>query len=98
MSVKIISVDRSRFLGMNVSKVGRRGQIAIPSAIRQELNLQEGDRLAFIRRGNEVVLQPLKHTLQDFRGSVPVSEPQDFDAIRKRVIENREYRTSSDAD
>lgn len=78
---------------MNISKVGRRGQIAIPRAIRQELNLQEGDRLAFIRRGDEVVLQPLKHTLSDFRGSVPVSEPQDFEAIRQRVFAARDYRT-----
>jgi AbrB family looped-hinge helix DNA binding protein len=74
---------------MNVSKVGRRGQIAIPRLIRQELNLQEGDRLAFVRRGDEVVLQPLKTTLSDFRGSIPVSEPQDFDAIRQQVLDRR---------
>lgn len=83
---------------MNVSKVGRRGQIAIPRAIRQELKLQEGDRLAFVRRGDEVVLQPLKHTLNDFRGSITVSEPQDFDAIRQQVIDRRAYRTSEDDD
>jgi len=81
---------------MNVSKVGRRGQIAIPRMIRQELNLQEGDRLAFIRRGDEVILQPLKHTLSDFRGSIPVSEPQDFEAIRHLVMEGRAYRTMTD--
>jgi AbrB family looped-hinge helix DNA binding protein len=81
---------------MNVSKVGRRGQISIPRMIRQELNLQEGDRLAFIRRGDEVILQPLKHTLSDFRGSIPVSEPQDFEAIRQQVMEGRAYRTMTD--
>jgi AbrB family looped-hinge helix DNA binding protein len=83
---------------MNVSKVGRRGQIAIPRLIRQELNLQEGDRLAFVRRGDEVVLQPLKTTLSDFRGSIPVSEPQDFDAIRQQVLDRRAYRTVTDDD
>jgi AbrB family looped-hinge helix DNA binding protein len=83
---------------MNISKVGRRGQIAIPRLIRQELNLQEGDRLAFIRRGNEVVLQPLKATLSDFRGSIPVSEPQDFDAIRQQVLDRRAYRSTTDDD
>jgi AbrB family looped-hinge helix DNA binding protein len=81
---------------MNVSKVGRRGQIAIPRAIRQELDLQVGDRLAFVRRGHEVVIQPLKATLSDFRGSIPVSEPQDFDAIRRQVLDNRAYRTDPD--
>jgi AbrB family looped-hinge helix DNA binding protein len=83
---------------MNISKVGRRGQIAIPRLIRQELNLQEGDRLAFVRRGDEVVLQPLKTTLSDFRGSIPVTEPQDFDAIRQQVLNRRAYRSETDDD
>jgi AbrB family looped-hinge helix DNA binding protein len=83
---------------MNISKVGRREQIAIPRLIRQELNLQEGDRLAFVRRGDEVVLQPLKTTLSDFRGSIPVSEPQDFDAIRQQILDRRAYRSATDDD
>ena len=79
---------------MNIIKVGRRGQISIPRNIRQTLNLQEGDRLAFIQRGNEVILQPLHQTLKDFRGSVPVSELQDFKAIRQEVLNAQSYRTS----
>lgn len=74
---------------MIVSKVGRRGQMTVPRPIRRLLNLQEGDRVAFVRRGNEVVLQPLTSTLLDLRGSVPVSAPQDFAAIRRQVIEER---------
>ena len=81
---------------MNVAKVGRRGQIAIPRTIRQELDLQEGDRLAFVHCGDRVILQPLKSTLLDFRGSIPVSEPQDFEAIRQQVIDRRAYRTADD--
>ncbi|MEM9275852.1 MAG: AbrB/MazE/SpoVT family DNA-binding domain-containing protein [Cyanobacteria bacterium P01_F01_bin.143] len=77
---------------MNIIKVGRRGQISIPRNIRQTLNLQEGDRLAFIQRGDEVVLQPLHQTLADFRGSVPVNKPQDFNAIRQEVLNTRSYR------
>lgn len=67
--------------------IGRRGQMTVPRAIRRSLNLQEGDRVAFIRRGDEVVLQPLTNTLLDLRGSVPVTEPQDFAAIRDQVIQ-----------
>ncbi|WP_019498973.1 AbrB/MazE/SpoVT family DNA-binding domain-containing protein [Pseudanabaena sp. PCC 6802] len=95
MSVKINFVSHFEFLLMNVSKVGRRGQIAIPRTIRQDLDLKVGDRLAFVRRGNEIVLQPLKATLSDFRGSIPVSEPQDFETIRQQVLDNRAYRTES---
>jgi AbrB family looped-hinge helix DNA binding protein len=72
---------------MLISKVGRRGQVTLPRAIRRRLNLQEGDRVAYVSRGEEVVLLPLTRTLLDLRGSVPVSEPQDFDAIRRQVVE-----------
>jgi AbrB family looped-hinge helix DNA binding protein len=71
---------------MSISKVGRRGQITLPLAIRRRLRLQKGDRVAFIPRGEKVLLQPLNRTLLDLRGSIPVSEPQDFDAIGRQVV------------
>ena len=72
---------------MIMSTVGRRGQVTVPREIRRFLNLRQGDRVAFIRRRqDEVVLQPLVHTLLDLRGSVPVTKPQDFAAIRDQVI------------
>jgi len=77
---------------MIVTRVGRRGQITIPKTIRRWLNLREGDRLVFIQRGDEVILQPLTRTLLDLRGSVPVSEPQDFDAIRQQVIQQHAHK------
>ena len=81
---------------MIVIKVGRRGQVTVPKAIRRWLNLQEGDRLAFVRRGDEVILQPLTRTLLDLRGSVPVSGPQDFAAIRQQVIERHARQVIED--
>ena len=74
---------------MIVSKVGRRGQITLPQPVRRWLSLGEGDRVAFVRRGDEIVLQPLTHTLLDLRGSVPVAEPQDFEAIRQQVRQSQ---------
>lgn len=70
---------------MITSKVGRRGQITLPRSIRHWLGLSAGDRVAFIRRGDEIVLQPLTRTLLDLRGSVPVSGPQDFEEIRQQT-------------
>jgi len=81
---------------MIITKVGRRGQITIPRAIRHWLNLREGDRVAFVRRGDEIVLQPLTQTLLDLRGSVPVSGPQDFTAIRRQVIETHAHEVVKD--
>ena len=74
---------------MIIGTVGRRGQMTVPRQIRRSLNLEEGDRIAFIQRGDEVILQPLTSTLLDLRGSIPVEEPQDFTRIRERVIQDR---------
>jgi AbrB family looped-hinge helix DNA binding protein len=76
--------------------VGRRGQITLPRAIRQWLNLQEGDRIVFARRGDDVILQPMQRTLLDLRGSVPVSGPQDFDAIRRMVVATHAEHAAGD--
>jgi AbrB family looped-hinge helix DNA binding protein len=70
---------------MSFAKVGRRGQITLPRDVRLTLKIQEGDRIAFVQRGDEIVLQPLVQTLFSLRGSVPVSGPQDFAAIREKV-------------
>ena len=80
---------------MNIGKVGRRGQVTLPRAIRRQLNLKEGDRVAYVTRGEEVVLMPLTRTLLDLRGSVPVSEPQDFDAIRREVVEEHARKANA---
>ncbi len=68
-----------------VSKVGRRGQLTLPSAVRRLLMLEEGDRVAFVRQGEAIVLQRLPLSLRDVRGSVGVAGPQDFDAVRSAV-------------
>jgi len=69
--------------------VGRRGQITLPRAVRNWLRLREGDRVAFVRRGDEIVLRPMRRTLLDLRGSVTVSEVQDFDAVRRQAVKDR---------
>ncbi|MBN1402383.1 MAG: AbrB/MazE/SpoVT family DNA-binding domain-containing protein [Anaerolineae bacterium] len=79
---------------MIIATIGRRGQMTVPREIRRSLDLQEGDKVVFVRRGDEIVLQPLTHTLLDLRGSVPVSEPQDFAAIREQVIQERAHQAA----
>ena len=81
---------------MTIGTVGRRGQITLPKAVRAWLGLREGDRVVFARRGAEVVLQPLTHTLTDLRGSVPVPEPQDFAAVRRQVLEDHAREVATD--
>jgi len=71
---------------MNIVKVGRRGQITLPSQIRKQAGIQEGDHLALVLDGETVVAHRITQTLLDLRGSVTVTTPQDFDAIRQQVL------------
>jgi AbrB family looped-hinge helix DNA binding protein len=80
---------------VSVTKIGRRGQLTLPRSIRRGLNLKEGDRVAFVQVGNEVVLQPLTGTLLDLRGSVPVSGSQDFASVRRRVLQERSRKVAT---
>jgi len=74
---------------MITSLIGRRGQLTIPRDIRRQLGLQEGDRVAFISQGDQVILLPLRQSLLDLRGSVPVQGEQDFDTVRKASLAKR---------
>ncbi|MFQ5737816.1 MAG: AbrB/MazE/SpoVT family DNA-binding domain-containing protein [Acidobacteriota bacterium] len=75
-----------------ISKVGRRGLITLPRVIRKELRLREGDHIAFVPHGGAVIVKALNRTLLDLRGSIPVTDPQDFDAIRRQVKTMRSDR------
>lgn len=77
--------------------VGRRGQITIPKEVRQSLQVREGDRIAFVQKGNDVVLQPIRGSLRDHRGSVQAEGEQDFDAIRRRVLASAIRGNADDA-
>jgi AbrB family looped-hinge helix DNA binding protein len=74
-------------------RVGRRGQITIPRHIRRKMGVQEGDRIALVVEKDQVIMRPISQTLLDLRGSITVSAPQDFGAIRQQVIAERANKT-----
>jgi len=62
--------------------------VTIPKEIRDHLGLKPGDRVVFVRRRDEVVLESRLPMLQDMRGSIkPRQSPEDFGAVRERVRE-----------
>ncbi len=79
-----------------IVRVGKRGQITLPSALRRRLRLQEGDRVAFVPFGDRFLLQPFEKTLLDLRGSVPVEGPQDLDTLRQQAIAAHARRVGAD--
>ncbi len=74
---------------MLATQVGRRGQIVLPKEVRMKINVAEGDQIAFIIDGDQVVIKPVTQSLLNLRGRVKVSAKQDFDAIRNQVKTRR---------
>jgi len=81
---------------MTTSTLTRKGQVTIPKEIRDSLGIKEGDRVFFVRRGNEVVLKVLQGTILDLKGSVSVTASQDFDEVRRRVKKTVGRRSAGD--
>ena len=68
------------------SKLTSKGQTTIPKEVRDYLGLRPGDRVVFVCKDGVVVLQGLKETLLDMRGSVkPRRRPEDFEKVRHQV-------------
>lgn len=73
-----------------LSTVTTKGQVTIPKPIRDALGIRPNDRIAFIREGERVLLQPIR-TLKTFRGAVKAKGPGTFSGerslARKALVE-----------
>ena len=78
-------------------RIGRRGQITIPSALRRELRLEEGGHLIALVRDGDLVLRPAGRSIFALRGSVSVDGPQDFDAVREQTIGDQARRAAGES-
>jgi antitoxin PrlF len=64
------------------AKVTTKGQVTIPKKIREKLNIQPGDFVLFVRKGNEVVIKPAR-TLLDLRGVIKTDKKiEDWEKLR----------------
>ena len=69
-----------------LTRVSTRGRVTIPKEIREKLHLEQGDQVAFVQIGDDVYMQPVKDTLLDKMGIIPVDGLQDFGEVRKETI------------
>ncbi len=74
---------------MWLARLSTRGRVTIPNEIRERLQLEQGDRVAFVRIGDDIYMQPVKETLLDKIGTIPVDGPQDFEKIREETKRKR---------
>lgn len=71
---------------MPTSLVTRKSQVTIPKEIREQVELEVGDRVSFVVRDGEIVLKPPPKSILDLRGSVKAKQhPEDFDAVRQQT-------------
>ena len=72
---------------MQQAKVTYKGQITIPKAVRDALNIEEGDSVTLQIEGDHAILKPLKKkALLEFYGAFPATRPYPGnEALRKEV-------------
>ena len=71
---------------MSAATLTRKGQVTIPKSIRDRLGIQEGEKVLFVVRGEEVVLKVLRGNILELKGSVkPSARPENFETIRRSV-------------
>jgi AbrB family looped-hinge helix DNA binding protein len=69
---------------MPTSTLTSKGQITIPKEIRDALGLKEHDRVSFVKRGDEILIKPIKGSILDLKGVVkPRKRPENFEKIRE---------------
>mgnify|MGYP006297826473 CR=1 FL=1 len=74
---------------MKLVRMSTRGRVTIPRELREELGLKPGDRVAFTETENGILLEPVRGTLLDHRGSLEVDGEQDFERIGREVFKEK---------
>lgn len=62
-------------MATNIATVTTKGQITIPKAIREALDIQQKDRLLFVVEDEHIVVKPLRHRpLSELYGALPATK------------------------
>ena len=70
------------------SRVTIKGQVTIPKAIRESLDIKVGDLVLFVDKGDNVILKPAK-TLLDLKGAIKTDKkPQSWSEVREAAKKN----------
>ncbi len=81
---------------MSSAVITRKGQVTIPKAIRDEVDLEVGDRVSFVVRDGDVVIRARRGSILDLEGSVkPRNQPEDFEQVRQTALRQRAERAAS---
>ena len=82
---------------MELAKVTTKGQITIPKSIRDLLNIQNGSKIIFLQKGNDIVIKnsammALENIQDAFEGEAKRLGLEDDEDIVKMIKEFRKSR------
>ena len=69
---------------MLISTITQKGRVTIPKTIRNALQLKTNDKVIFVRRGDTIIIKPVRDILS-LRGVVATGESRDLSSIREKV-------------
>jgi len=73
---------------MNLAKVSANGQVTVPVEIRRKLRLKEGDKLLFIERDGEIVINNASATAIIRAQAAFAGAAQDFGVTNEEDVQN----------
>lgn len=84
-------------LKIETGKLSAKGVVAIPVKVRNILGIEEGDRLVFEERGEELIVRGLKRkSILDAFGSLDIEFTQPLVDVREVRDQYREERIADD--
>jgi AbrB family looped-hinge helix DNA binding protein len=73
-----------------LATVSTKGQFVIPAEIREALGIRPGTRIAVLREGNRIILEPVnKEYVRALRGSLAGGPSMTDELLKERREENR---------
>jgi AbrB family looped-hinge helix DNA binding protein len=90
---------------MELAKITSKGQITLPIEIRRRLRLKDGDKIAFIEMGSQIVVaNPIAIAIKDvqevFAGEaerLELKDEEDVVSLVKEVRRNRKTKQRADS-
>ena len=84
---------------MELAKITTKGQITLPISIRRELNLKDGDKVAFIEKdGNYILINPVSLAIdkarKDFKGEAERLGLKDEEDVAEMIKQLRKEKKS----
>lgn len=76
-------------LNTHYSKVTSKGQITIPTSIRNNLDIPAGSKIELIQRDNYIIIVPINNSLSRLKGFLPKPDKSLTCEEMDKIIRNR---------